>query len=77
MKKVYFSKSFKRAAFNASANFDIMELVKILTKQGGKNKPVKVKGIDIWNIEISRNEYKKITELKGVEIVTEFNHLLN
>ena len=77
MKKVYFSKSFKRAAFNASCNFDLMQFVKILTKQGGKNRPIKVKGTDIWSVEISRNEYKKITDLAGVEIVPEFNYLLN
>ena len=77
MKKVYFSKSFKRAAFNVSANFDIMQFVKILTKQGKKNEPVNIKCVDIWSVEISRNEYKKITELQGVEIVPEFNYLLN
>ena len=78
MKKVYFSKSFRNShGFEVSANFDIMQFVKILTRQGKKNKPVNIKGVDIWNAQISRNEYKKITELQGVEIVPTFNYLLN
>lgn len=76
MKKVYFSKSFRRAAFNVSCNFDIMQFVKILTKQGKKNKPINIKGVDIWSVEISRNEYKAITELHDIKIVPEFNYLL-
>ena len=78
MKKVYFSKSFRNShGFEASANFDILECVKILTRQSKKNKPVNIKCVDIWNAQISRTEYKKITELQGVEIVPEFNYLLN
>lgn len=78
MKKVYFSKSFRNShGFEVSANFDIMQFVKILTRQGKKNKPVNIKGVSIWNFQISRDEYKNINELQGVEIVPTFNYLLN